>query len=124
MSQLQSDTAITYANQTMNLVQQLRILRVSVAELMTINANNPLGNLWNPLKTTGTNADGTLGTADGTPVVTNPIDSRIYPALSREASATAIEAALQILVDFNTFLNGTALSANAARPAQINAVSM
>lgn len=124
MATLTSDVAAQYANQVMGLVQQLRSLRVSVAELIVINANNPLGNLWTVLKTTALNADGTLGTADASVVSTDPIDPRVYAALSRAVKASDLTAALQILVDFNTFLQGTAVAANAARPAQMNAVSM
>lgn len=124
MAQLQSDLAVAYANQVMALVQQVRAIRQTVAEMVTINANNPLGNLWNVLKTTALAADGTLGTADGAVVAADPIDPRVYPAISRAVSQTALNNALQILVDLNTFCNGTALAANAARPAQIDAVSM
>ena len=124
MSFLQSDDAVTYVNQVCQLVGQIKAMRQTVAELITVNANNPIGNLWNVLKTTALNADGTLGTADGSVVAANPIDPRVYPALNRAVSQNALNNALQILVDFNTFCNGTQVAANAARPAQINAVSM
>lgn len=124
MAQVQSDLAVSYANQVMSLIQQLRGMRQVIAELVTVNANNPLGNLWNVLRTTALAADGQLGTADGTVVAANPIDPRVYPAISRTASQTALNNALQILVDFNSFCAGSSLGANASRPAQIDAVAM
>lgn len=124
MAQLQSDLAVAYANQVMSLVQQLRGMRQTIAELVTVNTNNPLGNLWNVLKTTALATDGTLGAADTTVVAANPVDPRVYLSINRTVSQTALNNALQILVDLNTFCNGSALSANAARPAQIDAVAM
>lgn len=126
MAQLTSDVAVANANQVMTLVQLLKQLRQQLAELVTVNANNPLGNLWNTLNTTAVLSDGELGTADaaGTPNAAHPIDPRVYPALSRLVKSSDLTNALQVLVDLQTFLAGTATTANAARPAQINAVSM
>ncbi len=125
MAQLQSDTAVIYANMVIGLVQQIRGMRSQVAEIVAINANTPLSaNFWNVLKTTALAADGTLGTADGSVVAGDPIDTRVYPALLRAVKQGDLSNALGILVDFNTFCNGTQVNANASRPGQINNVAM
>lgn len=121
---LQSDVAITIANQVITLVSQIKLVRSQVAEITKVNTDNPLGTLWNALKTCVLNGDGTLGAADGTPTAGHSIDSRVYPNLQREVTNTNLTDALQILVDFIAFCNGTQVNANAARPAQINNVSM
>lgn len=122
---LQTDTAVKYANQVCSLVQQLQGVLANVEALAAINAANPLSsNFWNLLNTTALAADGSLGTADGTPNTAHDIDPRVYAALARAVSATQLTQALQVLVDFNAFCQGTAVAANASRPAQINAVAM
>src|SRR5262252_5493135 len=115
---LQSDVTVNYANQVMSLVSQLRNLRAQIQDLLIVNTNNPLGTKWNALTTTLLNGDGSLGTVDGTPTSGHYVDSRVYPNLQRVVTNTNLTDALQILVDLNTFCAGTALSANAARPAQ------
>lgn len=126
MPTLQSDIAVQYANQLIGLAQQLRSIRAAVSEIVTINATNPLGNLFTVLNTAALAADGSLGTADtpGTPVSGHPIDTRLYPGLSRAVKSGDLTNALQLVVDFNSFMAGTALSSNGARPANIDAVAM
>lgn len=120
-----SDIAVSYGNMVISFAQQVASLRQLGSQIAAINAVNPLGNLWNNLHTTALGTDGSLGTADsGNPVLTDPIDTRVYPALNRVAKASDLANALQLVVDFNTFAAGTALSANGARPANINAVAM
>lgn len=124
MAGLQVDNAVNYANQVMNIVQQLRNLRAACVEIVTINGTTPLGNLWTVLKTAALNTDGTLGTADGSVTSTNPIDTRVYTAMSRAVKSGDLTNALQCIVDFDSFMAGSSLSANGARPANINAVSI
>lgn len=125
MSTLQSDIAVQYANQIANIVQQMRNIRVNVAEIQAINANTPLGNLWNALNTTALAGDGSLGTADATPVTTHPVDPRVYPALNRgQVSATQLASGLALVLAFDQLMAGTAVSSNGAAPATINALSM
>lgn len=124
MSVLQSDVAVNNSNQVITLVQQMAALGKQAAAIMAVNTSSPIANLWNVLNTTVLASDGTLGTADGTPNTAHPVDPRVYPAISRTVSPTGLTQALQVLADFNTFMAGTAVSANAARPAQVNAVAM
>jgi hypothetical protein len=118
-----SDQAVTYANSVASICQQIRNLQGQIQNLLTVNTNDPLGTKWNALQTTALTADGQFGTADGTPNTAHNIDGRVYANLGRSASATAYGQALQVIVDFNTFVTGGALSANSARPAQIDAVA-
>ncbi len=123
MARLASDIGVDYGNQIMSIAQQLRNIRAAVAEIVTINAANPLGNLWTTLGTTAVNADGTLGTADGSPNATHPIDPRAYPNLTRAVKSGDLTNGLQLIVDFQAFMAGTQVNANGARPANINAIS-
>lgn len=120
----QSDIAINYANQVMNLVQQIANVRTATATLIGINAVVPLGNFWNALNTTALNADGSLGTADNSPVNGHYIDSRIYTNINRTVKNTDLSNALQVLSEFNTFCSGADTSSDGARPAFIDNVSL
>jgi hypothetical protein len=125
MATQQSDIAIQYANQVQSLVAQLVALRQQIAGIVTVNAANPLAsNFWNVLNTTALAADGSLGTADGSPNTAHKIDSRLYPALNRSISATDLANGLQILVDLQTFFTGAQPEAVAGRPAQMDALGM
>src|ERR1700743_3866324 len=103
MTLQQSDITVNYANQVMVAVQQIASLRSIVSALLAFNNVNPLATLWNELNTTALNADGSLGTADGTPTSGHYIDSRVYPAVSRVIKNTDLSNALQVLTEFNTF---------------------
>lgn len=126
MATQQSDVAVNYANQVQNLVQQLTNIRSQVANIIAVNTVTPLGNLWNKLNTTPLLNDGNLGTADtqGTPVLADYIDPRVYPTINRTVKASDLANGLQALVDLNTFFQGTAVAANGARPANLNALGM
>lgn len=126
MPTLQSDIAVQYANQLIGLAQQLKNVRAAVAEIVTVNSVTPLGNLFTVLNTTALASDGTLGTADaaGSPNSGHPIDPRVYPALSRAVKSGDLTNALQLVVDFSSFMAGSAISSNGARPANIDAVAM
>lgn len=126
MPRLQTDIAVDFANQTMALVAQIKSLRTQIAEIVKVNTDTPLGNFWTVLQTTPLLADGSLGTADAaqTPNAAHPIDTRIYVGLARAVKSGDLTNALQILVDLNTFCNGTQVNANSSRPGQINNVAL
>jgi len=123
MAQLQSDTAVKYANQVVGLAAQLANIRDQVNALLALNSVQPLGNLWNALNTTAQAADGTLGTADGAPNTAHPIDTRVYAALGKAVSATALSNGLQLLTEFQTFSTGATTASDASRPAFIDTLS-
>lgn len=126
MATQQSDITVSYANQVQNLIQQICQIRDQAAALVAKNTTTPLGNMWNKLNTTPLLNDGNLGTADtqGTPVLADYIDPRVYPALNRTVKASDLTNGLQALVDFGSFCGGSALSANGARPGNLNALGM
>lgn len=125
MATLQSDIGISYANQIIQIVQQLRAIRAMCAEIQVINTNTPLGNLWNALNTTALNADGTLGAADATPNNAHPIDTRVYTQLTRgQVSATQLASGLTLVLNVNGLLAGSSISSNLATPGTVDALSM
>lgn len=121
-AQAPADVAVVEANALMSICQQIRNLQTQIQGLLAYNAASPLGTPWSALNTAATASDGQLGTADGSPNTSHIIDTRVYPLLNRAVSETQLVQALQIVVDFNAFCAGTAVGANAARPAQLNAV--
>ena len=123
---LPTDVGVNYANEVIALNGQLHAVLASVQHLVKLNSDTPLATtFWNNLNTTQTLPDGSLGTpSDPTPNPAHRIDPRVYPALARAVSANDLVSALQILVDFNSFCQGLALTANPARPQQLNAVAM
>lgn len=124
MARLASDIAIDKANAVDAMVQQIFNLKNQVAAIVAENAVNPLGTRWATLTTTAVATDGAVGTVDGSPNAAHVIDPRVYASIARTVSPNDLAAALQVLVDFNTFCAGTQVNANAARPAQINAVAL
>lgn len=125
MATTPADLTVSQANQVISLCTQLVQLRNQIAPLIAVNAVTPLQAKWQALKTTAMTSDGQLGTADsGAPVQTNPIDPRVYLVLNRAISSADLGAALQVLFDLNTFLLGTAVGTNLARPAQLNVAGL
>ena len=125
MATQQSDLAVSYANQIQSILQQLRAMRVSAQEIKTINTATPLGNWWNVLSTTALATDGSLGTADGSPNTAHPIDSRVYPALTRgQVSATQMASALGLVLNIVDLCAGTAIGANGAAPGTLDSLTM
>lgn len=120
------DIAISQANQITSFCVQLNQMLNLAKALQSQNAVTPFATAWNALKTAVLAADGTLGTADGSPVQTNPIDTRVagYGALQRNNSSADFQGGLQAVVDFVTFMSGAQVNANAARQAQVNKVSL
>jgi hypothetical protein len=121
----QADDFIGFANQVSVLSGQLRGILNNIQSLVRENTQTPFGAKWEAFKTRAINPDGTLASADDpNPVITNPISPTTYPAVIRAMSATQLEQALQVLVDFNSLINaGGTFSAGSFRSAQLDAVS-
>src|SRR5208337_417685 len=68
--------------------------------------------------TTAVLTTGVLGTADGTPVVTNPIDTRVAPGndLNRPISSNNTAALLQLATNLQAICNGATVAADGAMP--------
>lgn len=126
MAVQQSDVSVNNANQIIGLVQQMKSLRAAIADLLVVNTNNPLGTLFNAMPTTVLNADGTLGTADGTPTSGHYVDPRAAANIniSRVVKNTDLTNGLQAVVNLNSFLAGQAVAANASMPQFLDALGM
>lgn len=117
--------AIQNANNIVALAQQLLNLYIQITAVS--NAWNDDGSLAiiDVLATCAQNPDGSLGTADGTPVTTHPIDTRVAAnvALSRAVSASNISACLTQLNNVASFINGNAVAATPGVRSLLNQVT-
>lgn len=117
--------AIQNANAIIGLAQQVLVIfnQITAAN----NAWNDDGSLAiiNALATCALNVDGSFGTADGTPVTTHPIDTRVAAnqGLSRAVSASNISACLTQLVNISSFINGNAVAATPGVRSLLNQVT-
>lgn len=93
--------------------------------LAVIEAATELNARWNALNaqavmnamgTVATNADGTLGTADATPVTGHTINPATYPGFSRQTSAYNWGALLTLVQQFLNLNNGQAVTTQANAP--------
>ena len=114
---------IALANALIAIAQDLQALESSIADIVAINNVTPLGNQFVNLNTTALLADGSLGTADASPVQTDPIDTRVYPTLKVALSYLQLTQLLTMAISTGNFLNGQAVSANGTIPALLAAVA-
>lgn len=117
--------AIQNANAIIGLAQQLLVL---YSQIVTANnAWNDDGSLTivDALATCAQNTDGSLGTADASPVTTHPIDTRVAAntALSRAVSASNISSCLTQLNSVVSFVNGNAVAATTGVRSLLNQVT-
>jgi hypothetical protein len=104
------DKAISQANALISLVGQFQSLRSAVNEYVNQYNSEAYNTVWNALATAAQNTDGSLGTADGTPNVAHPIDTRVVTALSRAVSANQLISAVTYFMDYQKFLTNQAVS--------------
>lgn len=83
--------------------------------------DNNIANTLAALGTVALNADGTMGTADGTPVETHPLNPATYPSLGRTLTPTQINQIKTILDAVVSLVNGNAVSAQGGARAILNA---
>lgn len=123
MPATQQSQAIANANTVLSLSQQL---------LTLYNAIIAANNAWNDdasltvLQNMGTvalNADGTLGTADGTPNNAHPLNIGTYTALSRAVSVNSLASALTQLNAVVAFVNGSQAGPTAGVRSVLNQVT-
>lgn len=90
--------AINGANDLLAIMQQFQSARAAADNwLRQYNASN-WSAVWNALATAPANADGSLGTADGSPNTAHPIDTRV-----------ASQAGLQTPISAANLVNGAAI---------------
>lgn len=114
----QQDQAIAVANQMFSLVAQANAMQAQIGALHTTWTNLSTATKLNACATAALLTTGGLGTADGSPTVTNPIDTRVsgQATLSKAMSANNIASIDTYLQGVQQCINGTAVSANGAAP--------
>lgn len=103
----------------------LASIQQQVAPVTSVSAFNgqvPFGTWLGSLATCAVNADGTLGTADGSPVSGHPIDPRVY-GLPLAATVSQWEQILSAVLTILTFAAGTAVGSNGVMPALMSLVA-
>jgi hypothetical protein len=107
----QNSAAVDLANQVAAAMVSsqalLRTLQNLQTRLNAFNVNNGAQSVWLHFPTAASGSDGTLGTADGSPVQTNPMDTRTptCTGLSVAASYAQYTAAQTAIGNIITTLN-------------------
>lgn len=104
------------ANQIINLTNTLHGIGGQIAELSALWTNISAATKLNAFPTAALTTTGGLGTADGTPSTSNPINTGVAPgtALSRAISSNNIAGLLTYLQGVQSAIGGSAVSANGA----------
>jgi hypothetical protein len=110
--------AIQIANGLMSIAQQLASIKGSIDMLATQYTQLTLSGVFNAMHTAPVNADGSLGTADLSPVLTNPIDTRVaaQSTLTRTILATDLASLNTLVQAVSTLLAGSAVSQQGQSP--------
>lgn len=114
----QQDQTIAVANQLFTLANNLSGIASQIAVVSSTWSNLSAANKLNAMATAAAATTGGLGSADGSSVVTNPIDTRVsgQASLSKAISANNISSILTFLQGVQSAINGSAVSANGAAP--------
>jgi hypothetical protein len=113
--------AINGANDLLFAMQVLQQARATCDNFLRQWTANGYGTIWNAMATTAQNADGSLGTADGTPNNAHVIDTRLAGAanLATPISATNLANAVTLLQALDAFFTN-AVVATSNRDAIMN----
>ena len=112
----QQDQAIAVANSLISLVGQATSLAAQIAAATSAWTNLSAATKLNALSTAAALTTGGLGTADGSPVTSDPVDTRVsgQGGLSRAMSANNIASLVTYLQGVQSDIGGSADSANGA----------
>ena len=112
----QEAQAANIANTIIQVTATLYGIEQQINQLASQWTNLSVATKLNNFPTAPLTATGALGTADGTAVVTDPIDTRAIPGtlLTRPMSANNIASLLTYLQGVSAAIAGTAVSANGA----------
>lgn len=115
MSATPQSQAVNGVNDLLFVMQQLQQVRATVDNYLRQWTANGYATLWNAMATTAQNADGSLGTADGSPNTAHVIDTRLAGAAAMQVPISAVNLAnavtvLQALDAF--FTNGAVVTSN------------
>jgi hypothetical protein len=103
------ETAVSMANDLITIAQTFRDLRNRIVAYNAKNASVSPDTIWRQMATAAKNADGSNGTTDGTPVLTNTIT---VGGINR-AEADLLPG-LTLLLEFDQFVSGTLPTGRAA----------
>jgi hypothetical protein len=115
MAATQQSAGVRAANTLQSLMQQMMSLRAQINDFVLQYNDNSWGTLWAAWQTAALLADGSLGAADGSPVVTHPIDTRLaqFAGLQYDRSSSDMTSGVAMLQAFQAFLtNQTVTTAN------------
>jgi len=112
----QETQAAAVANQVIALTSALQGIAVQISAVSTQWTNLSVANMLNAFPTAPLLSTGALGTADGSPVNTHPVDIRTADGglITRAVSAANISSMLTFLQGVQQAINGSAVSANGA----------
>lgn len=113
-AQTKQQTAVAAAQAVASLMLQMAQLHDSVNAFLVKNANNTYDGQWATLPTAVFNADGTVGTTDGTVNNAHPINVPTGAPLlvTRNDLLTAVGC----LTNFQNFMNGVAVTTQTNTP--------
>lgn len=114
MADTKQTKAIAAANGIIGIAQQLAILRSNINAFVVPYNSEGYSTVWNNLATAALNTDGSLGTADSTPNVSHPIDTRVAANtnLAKAVSATQLINAVAMIEQLQNFFTNLAVTQN------------
>lgn len=110
MATTQQSAAVNGLNGVFNLAQQMISLRAQVNDFILKYNDNSWSTVWSNLATAALNADGSLGTADGSPNTSHPINTGLVSGLQSDQSATNYINLVALLEAFQSFLTNQAVA--------------
>ena|SRR5215831_228788 len=105
-----NDQAIAIMNRMLAVADTFATTLLQANQLVEQWNNLNLGAIVNQFKTTTVNADGSLGTADTTPVDSNVIDTRVYSTLAHATSANDFSVFQQFMEAYNQLMTGAVVT--------------
>lgn len=106
--------AISSANTVANILLRLKQIQDDVKSFLVSDATNNADVTWQSMPTATYNADGTIGAADSTPVLTNPITVPAGSPLN--VARNDLLTGSGILPLFDHFMDGLEVPAQALTP--------
>lgn len=110
MADTKQSKAVNAANALIGINQQLVNLMTSIDGFVKTYNSESYSSVWNNLPTAAQNADGTLGTADGTPVTTHPINTGLITNLLKAATATQLVAGVTMIEQLQNFFGNLSVA--------------
>ena len=122
MSGTLNSQAVKTANQIVALSAQLIATYQQIVALDAAWTDTSAATVLAAMGTIAPNADGSLGTPDGTPNAAHPINTLLYPVMVQAVSSTQLAQAKTILDGLRSYIDGQAVSTQVGARAILNAV--